>query len=65
MVQQKSVNIYNVKMRIYMSKSYKSFNTILIIRYIYGMTQTCINILPFKFGNLQSTLYVSSTLVAP
>jgi len=29
------------------------------------MTLTCINILPFKFANLQSTLYMSSTLVAP
>ena len=29
------------------------------------MTLTYINISPFKFGNLQSTLYMSSTLVAP
>jgi len=29
------------------------------------MTVTCISILPLKFCNLQSTLYMSSTLVAP
>jgi len=38
---------------------------ILIIWYIYGMSLTCINILPFKFDDLQSNIFMSSTLVAP
>jgi hypothetical protein len=37
----------------------------LIILFLYGMTQTYINILPFIFDELCSTLYLSSTLVAP
>jgi hypothetical protein len=40
-------------------------NAIFIVLYTYGKTLICINILPFIFGKLYSTLCTSSTVVAP
>jgi hypothetical protein len=42
-----------------------NFNTFLITLYILGMTLRCINILPCIFDKPYSTLYASSTLLAP